>query len=64
MKVLAFIGLLILGLAAIYFAWPLYKITGSFESVEKFLGQGQTISFWRLIGVAIIVFAFVYLVYF
>ena len=64
MKVLAFIGLLILGLAAIYFAWPLYKITGRMEWIEKYLGQGQTITFWRILGAAIVVFAFVYLVYF
>jgi len=64
MKILWFILILVTGFSAVYFAWPLYKITGPFESVEKILGQGQTITFWRILGVAIVVFAFVYLVYF
>jgi len=64
MKILWFILMLAAGFSAIYFALPLYNISGRFEWVEKVLGQGQTITFWRFLGVAIVVFAFIYLVYF
>ena len=64
MKILWFILMLAVGFCAIYFALPLYKITGRMEWVEKVLGQGQTITFWRLLGIAIVIFAFIYLVYF
>jgi len=63
MKILAFLGMLIVGFSAIYFSYPLYQISGSFDWVEKVLGPGQTINFWRFLGVAIIISAFIYVVY-
>jgi len=64
MKALWFILILGMGFATTYFAYPLYKITGSFDSVEKYLGAGGTITFWRLVGVALVIFAFAYVIYF
>jgi len=63
MKIIWFVLMLAAGFSAIYFALPLYQITGRMEWIENVLGQGQTITFWRLIGLAMIIFAFVYLVY-
>jgi len=64
MKILWFILMLAVGFSAVYFALPLFQITGRMEWIEEHLGQGQTITFWRLLGAAIIIFAFIYLVYF
>lgn len=64
MKFVYFVLIIVLGLTAIYFSFPLYKITGSFDWVDKYLGPGGTITFWRLIGVALVILAFVYLIYF
>ena len=61
MKFLYFILILGLGFTTIYFAYPLYKITGSFDWVDKYLGSGGTITFWRLIGIAMVLFSFYYL---
>jgi len=60
MKFLYFFLIVGVGFASIYFAYPLYKSLGRFDWVEKYLGSGGTISFWRLIGAGIIVFAFIY----
>ncbi|MDD3086744.1 MAG: hypothetical protein PHH45_02290 [Patescibacteria group bacterium] len=64
MKFLYFFLIVGVGFTSIYFAYPLYKILGRFDWVEKYLGSGGTISFWRLIGVAIIIFAFIFVTYF
>lgn len=61
MKVLEFFGLLILGFGLIYFAYPLYNITGSQDWVEKYLGGGGTITFYRLLGILIVIFSFIFL---
>jgi ABC-type glycerol-3-phosphate transport system permease component len=61
MKFLYFILFLTAGFSAVYFAYPLYKITGNFDWVEKYLGSGGTITFWRLIGIAMVLFSFFYL---
>lgn len=64
MKALWFLLIIGLGFATLYFAYPLYKITGSFDWVDKYLGSGGTISFWRLVGVVLVIFAFAYVIYF
>ena len=62
MKFLYFFLIVGAGFTSIYFAYPLYKILGSFDSVEKFLGAGGTITFWRLIGVSLVLVSFFYLI--
>jgi amino acid permease len=62
MKILWFFGLVITGFLFLYFAYPLYKITGSFDWVEKYTGPGGTITFFRLVGAALIIFGFIYLI--
>jgi len=64
MKILEFIGFLVLGLSLLYFAYPLYTITGRQDWIEKYLGSGGTISFYRLLGIAIVIFSFIFLVKF
>ena len=64
MKILWFVGLLAVGFSFLYFAYPLYKITGSFDWFEKYTGPGGTITFFRLAGVVLILFAFVYVIKF
>jgi len=64
MKFLEFFGFLVLGFSLVYFAFPLSNITGSQDWVEKYLGPGGTITFYRLLGTAIAIFAFVFLIYF
>jgi len=64
MKILEFIGFLVLGLSLLYFAYPLYTITGLQDWIEKYLGSGGTISFYRLLGIAIVIFSFIFLVKF
>lgn len=64
MKFLEFFGILVLGFALVYWAFPLSNITGSQDWVEKYLGPGGTITFYRLLGMAIAIFAFVFLIYF
>ncbi|MEI8061447.1 MAG: hypothetical protein WCG99_04120 [Candidatus Berkelbacteria bacterium] len=62
MKFLEFLGFLALGLSLLYFAYPLTNITGRQDWIEKYLGPGGTITFYRLLGAAIFIFAFVFLV--
>jgi len=62
MKVLEFIGILMLGFALIYFSYPLFNITGRQDWIEKYLGPGGTITFYRLLGILIVVFAFIFLI--
>ncbi len=64
MKILWFLLFMTLGFSAIYFALPLYNISGRFDWVEKYLGSGGTITFWRLLGILMIAGAFVYLIYY
>ena len=64
MKILEFIGFLIAGFALIYFAYPLANITGRQDWVEKYLGSGGTITFYRLLGLLIVIFGFIFLVNF
>lgn len=62
MKIVEFLGLLILGFLLIYFAFPLANITGRQDWVEKYLGPGGTITFYRLLGIIIVIFSFVFLI--
>ncbi|MCX6810615.1 MAG: hypothetical protein NTY30_02685 [Candidatus Berkelbacteria bacterium] len=62
MKLLEFFGFLVLGGVLLYFAYPLYTITGRQDWIEKYLGPGGTITFYRLLGAAIFIFAFIFLV--
>ena len=64
MRILEFVGFLVLGFSLLYFAYPLYNITGSQEWIEKFLGAGGTITFYRLLGMAIVIFGFIFLINF
>lgn len=61
MKILEFLGFLILGFALIYFAYPLYNIVGRQDWIEKYLGPGGTITFFRLFGILIVIFAFIFI---
>lgn len=61
MKILQFFGFLVVGFSLIYFAYPLVNIIGRQEWLEKNLGGGGTITFYRLLGIAIVIFAFVFL---
>ncbi|MEI6144373.1 MAG: hypothetical protein WCP91_02145 [Candidatus Berkelbacteria bacterium] len=62
MKILYFFGFLVLGSSLLYFAYPLTNITGRQDWIEKYLGPGGTITAYRLLGAAIFIFAFIYVV--
>ncbi|MBI4032282.1 hypothetical protein HY374_01090 [Candidatus Berkelbacteria bacterium] len=54
--VLTFAG----GLAIIRYAEPIVRTFGTMDWAEKHLGQGGTYSAWKLIGVLIMIFGFLY----
>jgi len=64
MKILQFLGIMAVGFSLLYFAYPLYNIVGRQDWVEKYLGPGGTITFFRLFGALIVIFSFIFLVNF
>ena len=61
MKVLTFLGLIILGFLLVRYSKWLTDNTTRFEWPEKVLGPGGTYTVWKMIGVLLIAFAFYYL---
>ncbi|MFA7243937.1 MAG: hypothetical protein WC080_01455 [Patescibacteria group bacterium] len=64
MKYLIFIALILFGYLLIKYAKWITDNTMRFPSVEKVLGAYGTYTFWKIVGVLVIVAAFWYVVKF
>lgn len=53
-----FFGGLIVGFIFIKFCKFFADIIGPINGVEKFFGQGNTTTFWKLVGLGLIFFSF------
>lgn len=59
MKYLIFIGAFVVGLVCIrYFKWLAEKTGLHFDAVDSFFGPGGMYTFWKILGVLLILFSF------
>lgn len=61
MKILFFIGLIVLGFVCVIYAKWITDNTTRFDWPERFFGSGGTYTMWKIVGVLLIIFAFIYL---
>ncbi len=60
-KILVFLVAFAIGLAIMKYNEPIVRTFGKSSFAEKYLGMGGTYSMWKLIGLAIILVGFAYL---
>ena len=61
-KVIAFIGALALGLVILIYTKQIVDIAGNSSWAESKIGAGGTYTLWKLFGVFVIIFGFLYAV--
>jgi hypothetical protein len=64
MKILEFLGILVAGFLLLYYAYPITNLVGRQDWIERYLGPGGTITAFRLAGVILCIFAFIFLINF